>query len=70
MHKVIAEIWEALKERGLETSPLDVAMKFYQGSDFPARDFEILTEGLCFISNFRIRFLREFDQFPESLARI
>ena len=30
VHKVIAEIWEALKERGREASPLDVATKFYQ----------------------------------------
>ena len=45
-------------------------MKLYQSSDFPARDFEILTEGLCFISNVKIRFLGEFDQLPESLARI
>ena len=46
VHKVIAEIWEDLKERGREASPLDVAMKFYQGSDFLARDSEIPTQGL------------------------
>ena len=45
-------------------------MKFYQGSGFPARGFEILTDGLCFISNVKIGFLRDFDKCPMSLARI
>ena len=68
VYAVLADIWKALKGRGREASALDVAMKFFRGSDFADRDSEMMMEVFTFIADVAIRFLREFQQCPESLA--
>ena len=68
VYTALADIWKAFKDKGLGASPLDVAMKFFGGDNFADRDSAILAEVMSFNADVAIRFLREFRQFPESLA--